>query len=666
MIGDRELLVVLDNCEHVITAAAEVAEALLQRCPGLRLVATSREGLRVPGETVWPVPPLADGDASRLFVERARASGAPVELTDDTSSMIHDICRRLDGLPLAIELAAARTRAFPIAQIASRLNDRFRLLTGGARTALPRQQTLRAVVDWSYDLLFEDEQRVFERLAVFPGGCDLAAAEVVCADDTLDPDDVHDVIEALVEKSLVIAVPTGAGLRFTQLQTLAHYGREKLAERGEAEKTRGAMAAYFKALCAESATAYIGDRQRMWLTAIDQEQDNLRAALEWAVDTDDAETALTIAGGASWPHWLAGTIVEGRRWIDAAFACAGEMSDTTRALGLVGRGLLEFLSGAPQRADADLEQALQTFQAHDDFASTALAFSFYAEFAAVRGEVDEARRRRQAALDHYAEMPDDHFYVAVRSFDQGKLAVFDGDLAGAEAHYRAAAEGFAQVDRPVMLSISLGMVADFDERAGDHAAAIRVLDQAIATNQAVGLRGFTGSLLVRLGWSLLHVGDLRRAQASYEQALEGARRTQNGQVVFFALAGLAVLHRSRGEDGEAAAMAAEALEIHLAGSPRRFRNRIDPLHDVLTAAAAASSVLAVLAAEGGDGVRAARLLGLADQLRAGAGASLPPFLGRDTDRAERLATDALGQEAFRAALEEGRRGELGLSLANPA
>ena len=266
VIGDREMLIVLDNCEHVITTAAEVADDLLRRCPALRLLATSREGLRVGGETIWPVPPLAADDAVSLFVTRARAGGAPLELSDDNTAVIADICSRLDGLPLAIELAAARTRAFPLQQIASRLNDRFRLLTGGSRTALPRQQTLRAVVDWSYELLFDDEQRVFERLSVFPGGCDLATAEAVCADETLDADDLADLIHALVEKSLVIAVPRGDALRFTQLQTLCQYGRERLTERGDAVRIRDAMAKHYAELCAQSAAAYTGDRQRAWLT----------------------------------------------------------------------------------------------------------------------------------------------------------------------------------------------------------------------------------------------------------------------------------------------------------------------------------------------------------------------------------------------------------------
>ena len=290
MIGERDLLLVLDNCEHVITAAAAVAEDLLGHCPGLRLLATSREGLRIGGETIWPVPPLATTDAVHLFLARAQAAGATIGTATDHQAVIGDICTRLDGLPLAIELAAARTRAFPIAQIAERLNDRFRLLTGGSRTALPRQQTLQAVVDWSYELLFTDEQRVFERLSVLPGGCDLATAEAVCADDVIAAVDVADHLHALVDKSLVLAVPVADGLRFTQLQTLAQYGRERLTERGDAVRIRDAMARHFARLCSRSAPAFTGDEQRAWLTAVDREHDNLRAALDWAVANDDAET----------------------------------------------------------------------------------------------------------------------------------------------------------------------------------------------------------------------------------------------------------------------------------------------------------------------------------------------------------------------------------------
>ena len=631
VIGDRELLLVLDNCEHLIAAAAEVAEDLLQRCPHLRLLATSREGLRVGGETIWPVPPLAPDDAVGLFLARARRRRGP-PCPSATTSVIRDICDRLDGLPLAIELAAARTRAIPTSQIASRLQDRFRLLTGGSRTALPRQQTLRAVVDWSYELLFDDEQRVFEALSVFPGGCDLATAEVVIADDEISADDLADHLQALVDKSLVIAVPAGEGLRYSQLQTLAQYGKEKLTERGDAERVRDAMGKHFAALCAESAAAYIGDRQRAWLAAIDEEHDNLRAALDWAVANDDAETALTIAGGASWPHWLRGTIHEGRRWLDDAFSCAGEATETTRALALTGRGLIEFLSGHPERSDDDFETAIEIFERHGDDAGLALAHSFYAELAAVIGDLDEARRRRMALRDLYGRTPDDPFAAAARSYSLAKLALLDGDLAEAEHHYRAATEGFGRLDRPVMSSICLGMVADFDERAGDFPAAIATLEAAIETNEAL-IGGFTGALLARLGWVLLLDGQLDRAESVYQHALDSARRVRHPTVTPLALAGVAALHRLRGRDDAARAAATEGLEIHRAGGPRRFRNRIDLDADLQIAAAVCCDVLAAIAADADDPVEAAERLAEGDALRAEAGADVPAFQRADVDRA---------------------------------
>ncbi len=654
MIGDREMVIVLDNCEHVIATAAEVAEDLLGRCPALRLLATSREGLRVGGETVWPVPPLATDDAVTLFVARANATGAVLALSDDDRAVIADICARLDGLPLAIELAAARTRAFPLAQISARLNDRFRLLTGGSRTALARQQTLRAVVDWSYELLFDDEQRVFERLAVFPGGCDLATAEVVCADDDIVAADLADHLHALVEKSLVVAVPAGSEPRFTQLQTLADYGMERLTERGEAVRVRDAMARHYAALCSQSAAAYSGDQQREWLTAIDREHDNLRAALEWAVASDDAETALTIAGGTSWFHWLAGMQPEGKRWLDDAFACAGTADERTRALALTGRGLLDFLAGVPDRCDENLSVALEIFTRHRDRASMTLANAFYAEFAAARNEHEEARRRRLIVIDFYEQSPDDPFSIAACSYSRGKLAVLDGDVAAAEAHYRAAGNGFAHMDRPVMLSMTLDVVAEFDERAGNYGDAVRALETAIATNDACGLRGFTGTLFVRLGWALLHEGAVAGAEANYERALEGARRVLNEPVLLLALTGSAVIHRFHGRDDAAVDAATEAIEVYRLGHSRRFRNRVDPKRDLPVAVAACHVVLAAIAADRDDPGQAATRLGQATRLRLDAAAELPAFQQDEERRARMQAIAALGEAAFTAEYDRAR------------
>jgi predicted ATPase len=658
LIADRQMLVLLDNCEHVIATAAEIAEDLLRRCPKLRIVATSREGLRVGGETVWMVPPLAGDDATRLFVARARAAGVRLELTEDLLAVISDICARLDGMPLAIELAAARTRAFPVQQIASRLSDRFRLLTGGSRTALPRQQTLRAVVDWSYELLFDAEQRVFERLSVFPGGCDLATAEAVCADETLAADDLDDIIHALVDKSLVLALRHGDELRFTQLQTLAHYGQEKLTERGEAQRIRNAMAAHYATLCGRSAAAYTGDHQSAWITAIGQEQDNLRAALEWAVANGDSEAALGIAGGASWPHWLAGTVTEGKRWLDEAFACEGPAGETTRALAVMGRGLLNFLSGSPAHSDADLMAALAIFRHNVQVKEMALAYSFYAELPYVQGDRDEARRRRLEVLAFYDGLPDEPFAIAARAYSRARLGTLDGDLAVAEQHYREAAAGFACGDRPVMRTICLGMLADFDERSRRYGSAVEELEEAVRLSDALGLRGFNGSLLSRLAWVLLQVGDIGRAEVMSGRALDQGRRLRNTQVLFLALTGMALLHRHRGDNGEAATAATEAVEYYRSGWPRRFRNRIDPELEILTAAAACCTVLGVIAVEEGDPTRGAQLLGHAERLRGDGGAPVPALQRRDIDRAGVAATVTLGRDGFLAAFEHGQRSGL--------
>jgi hypothetical protein len=240
--------------------------------------------------------------------------------------------------------------------LAARLDDRFRLLTGGSRTALPRQQALRAVVDWSYDLLFEEQRRVFERLSAFPGGCTLATAEAVCADDDVPADDLEDILEALVDKSLVIAQPGDGEIRFVQLQTLAQYGREKLVERGDVTPVRERMVAHYAAHCANSLEAFAGTSQREWLAVVVADYDNFRAATEWAIDTGDAEGALRIAGALGWLHWLTGMGLEGKRWLDDAFRASGPTTPGTRALALFGRGFLSFLSGEPEHTNADMEE----------------------------------------------------------------------------------------------------------------------------------------------------------------------------------------------------------------------------------------------------------------------------------------------------------------------
>ncbi len=292
-LAGRSLLVVLDNCEHMIDQTAALAETLVGAVPGLRLMATSREPLGVPGEALVSVDPLALPAAVELFVDRARAVRPGFTADGHTRPVISDICRRLDGLPLAVELAAARLRSLSLVTLAERLGDRFRLLTGGARTALPRQQTLRAVVDWSYDLLFEDERRLFARLSVFAGGCDLSAAEAVCADDQLPNGEILDVLGRLVDKSLVAAPNAGREARYTQLQTLWDYGLDRLNESGEIDAICARHGAYYREMAEEAHEGLRGSTGPMWRQRLTSELGNLRAALDWFIARADAEAALS-------------------------------------------------------------------------------------------------------------------------------------------------------------------------------------------------------------------------------------------------------------------------------------------------------------------------------------------------------------------------------------
>jgi tetratricopeptide (TPR) repeat protein len=299
---------------------------------------------------------------------------------------------------------------------------------------------------------------------------------------------------------------------------------------------------------------------------------------------------------------------------------------------LTGRGLLDFLAGALDHCDEDLATALEIFERHDDGESIMLARSFYAEQAAVRGDLDEARRRRLFLLDFYGASPEEPFAVAARSYSLGKLALLDGDLEAAEIHYRAATEGFGRLDRPVMNSMCLGMVADFDERAGDYPAAIKTLEAAIETNESL-LGGFTGSLQARLGWVLLHDGQMDRAEAAYQRALDSARRVRHTLVIFQAQAGFAVLHRLHRRDDAAVEAASEALELHRADDFGKFRNRIDAKTDLQACAAVCCEVLAAIAAERDEPERAAMLLGQADRLRDESGVAVPAFQHDDVTRA---------------------------------
>ncbi|MFE2428345.1 BTAD domain-containing putative transcriptional regulator [Streptomyces sp. NPDC059373] len=315
----RRLLLVLDNCEHVIDAAAALAEGLLERCSGVAVLATSREPLGVPGELVRPLDPLPEPPALRLLADRG-AAARPGFTPDEDPEACAELCRRLDGLPLAIELAAARLRGLTPRQLADRLDDRFRILNAGSRTVLPRQQTLRAVVDWSWDLLEPDERVLLRRLAVFAGGWTLEAVEEVCAGDGIEAADTAGLLGSLVDKSLVLADLTDDGARYRMLETIAEYAAERLAAAGERPAVERRHITHFREYIRTADPKLRGPEQLVWLDRLECEHDNLRAALRRAIDAGDEHEALVIALSCTWFWEMRNYRTELRSWPDAVAA----------------------------------------------------------------------------------------------------------------------------------------------------------------------------------------------------------------------------------------------------------------------------------------------------------------------------------------------------------
>ena len=375
-LATRNMLVVLDNCEHVIAAAAEVTATVLRSAPHVRIIATSREPLNVPGEVSWRVPSLSlpsgaanaggtGSEAVALFVERARAADPTFGLTPETRLAIETICRRLDGLPLAIELAAARVRALAVVEIAQRLNDRFSLLTGGSRTALPRQRTLEAAVAWSYDLLEPEERTLFIRLSVFAGSFDLAAVESVCSGNGIESTQVIGLLPKLVDKSLVSAVRMGGGTRYRLLETLRDYARVRLATSPDVLMVRDAHTRWAVATAEALGRLMFGPDQARGLAEIAASLDDLRTALERTLEAGDRETGVAIMSALD-QWWPIGPVREARRWLDALLADTSALSPEMLGRGLSLYGVILAIQGEHTEAAAAQEQALGLLRAAGD------------------------------------------------------------------------------------------------------------------------------------------------------------------------------------------------------------------------------------------------------------------------------------------------------------
>jgi predicted ATPase/DNA-binding SARP family transcriptional activator len=390
-LGPGQTLLVLDNCEHLVDAAAQLVDVLLDSCLNLRVLATSREPLGVSGETIWPVPTLSlpdpraeisveglmGAEAVQLFVDRARSRLPDFELTPQNARSVATICRDLDGLPLAIELSTARMGALAVEQVAERLEDSLKLLTGGNRTVAPRHQTLRATLDWSFELLSEPERRLFGRLSVFAGGWTLEAAEAVGAGESIERGEVLDLLSWLVNKSMVVVEATGdGGLRYGMLEPVRQYGQELLTESGEADAVRRRHASWYFELAKEVEPWLRGARQEVWLERLEREYGNLRAALRWALERGETELGLWFGGALGEFWYLSGYLSEGRRWLEAALANSGEAPPTpARAKALARAGWIAWEQGDYERSVALSEASLALSRTLGDTAGAVAALS---------------------------------------------------------------------------------------------------------------------------------------------------------------------------------------------------------------------------------------------------------------------------------------------------
>jgi non-specific serine/threonine protein kinase len=494
---ERRALLVLDNCEHVVGACARLAEALLGACPGLRVLATSREALGLGGEAVRPVAALqvpataaAAGEAlvseaARLFVDRAALAKAGFTASEGSAEAIAAVCRRLEGIPLAIELAAARVKVLTVEQILARLVDRLRLLSGGGRAAPSRQQTLRATLDWSYDLLTGQERTLLRRLSVFSGGWRLEAAEAVGAGGGIEAQEVLDLLSRLADKSLLLVHDQDQAVRYAMLETIGEYARERLGESGEAGEVARRHAEYFLAFGEEAKPQLGGSRAAEWYKLLEAEHDNLRAALGWLLE-HDAEACLRMAMAVPLFWEMRGHYAEGQRWLAAALKQAATAPAVLRAQALNAVGHLAWRQG-DTAARAYLEESLRIAREAGDVTQAVRTSHNLGLVALHQGELHTARGLFEEALAGATEMG----YVrrvAESLIALGELARLEGEWAAARSLYERALKLFRGAGYQVAVTVALGNLGAVAAEEGDLRAARSYYREALAIDRAMGSR----------------------------------------------------------------------------------------------------------------------------------------------------------------------------------
>jgi predicted ATPase/DNA-binding SARP family transcriptional activator len=597
ILADRQAILLLDNCEHLITTVAELAEKLLGACPRLRIVATSREALAIEGESIAPVPPLgmpATGvtaeqalqhPAIRLFADRAAAALPGFAVDDASAGAVIEICRRLDGLPLALELAAARLRSLPLDELAERLDDRFRLLTGGSRTALPRHRTLRAVVDWSWELLTEHERTLVRRLAVFPAGATVESAAAVGGE--------FDDLVALVDRSLLQLVPGRTPVRYRMLETIREYGHEKLSEAGELESTRDAHARYFAALAEGAEPRLRRAGQKEWFARLDDERENILAALRHLGDSGDARATLRLAVSLLWFWLLTGSQAESMAWLNFALEVPGDADPADQVIASAVR-MFEAFESVTDRDElrALMLDLLDRAEFIDDSERPLvtigrLVITLFAE--------DDERGR--AARERAATHPDPWVRAGMHMFNAGK-AENDGDVEVMGAELAAARAGFAEVGDSWGLGMAMFLEAGRLLVSGELEGAREAMREAQKELEGLNADGNGGMLDFRLADIALRLGDVETAREHAARARE--RRDIGTDDIALAQTVQARVEIAAGNAGEALAILHDARE--------RLKRRVTVIPEQGHSGAIVEGLLAMVEAEEGDVESAERRL----------------------------------------------------------
>ncbi|HEY4609894.1 MAG TPA: BTAD domain-containing putative transcriptional regulator, partial [Ilumatobacteraceae bacterium] len=674
-IGNRPMLLIVDNCEHVVNDAATLASTLLRHCDNVTLLATSREPLAVAGEQLWNLPPLTADEATELLAARAGSAGVQLVLDGEAGVSAQRLLERLDGLPLAIELAAARLRSMTIEDLVERIDDRYALLSVGPRSAEPRQQTLRGLVDWSHDLLDERERILFRRLAVFSGGATLDAIEHVCADSIDNPGplripaiDIDALVSRLVDKSLVTADRTSHGVRFGMLQTLADYASERLIASGEAESVGARHARYFASRVAPAERGLMAQDQATWIGWLRLEWANITAAIDHALAIDDAETAIQLVAPLGWYFFMVDETVAGTEWLHAALSCTGPSDPRLHSLALASHAFLASTGADPGAAAIVAERALDTLDSYDDPMTEAIVAGLYVMCQVFGGRL-EAARAAMPLLETAAHRSADRWTLAMARLVSAEVIGLQGQPAEAEQDMRRAADGFAAVGDRFSYSICTAHAAELAEMRGDYHRAVRMLEESVAMAEEVGFSGRAFAARSRLANLETLRGNLALAASMHHEALDASSGPIPQWMHAITLLGLANIARRRGRPEEALRHIDDAIALPRSfGAPLMHSTLMvsrgysaDLAGDAETALVAQHEALRVAlqlgairvtanAAEGlagaialsGDAKAAATLLGAADALRRRSGGPMPAPERFDVDRAERRAREQLG------------------------